>query len=251
MHVVYPGVYAVGHTVLTETARALAAVLACGPAALLSHRSAAALWKLLPSLTGAVDVLVPHSHRKGPRGIRTHETTYLPPHERTRKGVVPITTPARTLLDLAATGDDVERALNEAYAQRLIHPQALDALAASSRRGAVRLRALLADPPSLTRSEAERRLLALIARAGLPRPSTNARIGPYEVDIHWPAQRLVVEVDGYAYHASRAAFERDRARDGDLQARGLRVVRVTWRQLDAQPEAVAARLGAALAAGSN
>jgi very-short-patch-repair endonuclease len=107
--------------------------------------------------------------------------------------------------------------------------------------------ALGTHPPSLTRSEAERRLLSLIRDAGLPAPRTNVRIGPYEVDMLWPAARLIVEVDGYAYHASRAAFERDRARDAELQARGYRVIRITWRQIEATAHAVVARLAAALA----
>jgi very-short-patch-repair endonuclease len=101
--------------------------------------------------------------------------------------------------------------------------------------------------PAFTRSEAERRLLALIRAAGLPPPRTNVHVGPYEVDFLWPAHRLVVEVDGFAFHSSRAAFERDRRRDADLQARGLRVTRVTWRQLEREPHAVVARLAAALA----
>jgi very-short-patch-repair endonuclease len=109
------------------------------------------------------------------------------------------------------------------------------------------MRTVLHDAPSMTRSEAERCLLRLLARARLPRPHTNVRLGAYEVDAHWPAQRLVVEVDGYAFHSGRAAFERDRLRDMHLQLAGLRVMRVTWRQLVEEPEALAARLGVALA----
>src|SRR4051812_23175674 len=105
--------------------------------------------------------------------------------------------------------------------------------------------ATLTDP-TLTRSEAERNLVDLIRKAGLPPPETNTRIAGHEVDAVWRARRLVVEVDGYAYHGTRAAFERDRRRDADLQAAGFRVLRITWRRLQDEPLAVAAALGVLL-----
>ncbi len=103
-------------------------------------------------------------------------------------------------------------------------------------------------PSSLTRSDAERRLLALIGQAGLKKSETNVRLLGYEVDLLWRAQRLVVEVDGHAFHAHRAAFERDRARDQVLVAAGYRVIRVTWRQLEREPLAILARIAGALQA---
>lgn len=116
-----------------------------------------------------------------------------------------------------------------------------------ARSGVPRLRALLdAGPPALTRSEAEERLLALVLRARLPRPRTNARVAGYEADLLWPEERLVVEVDGYAFHASRHAFEADRRRDTAFTAAGFRVIRVTWRHLTDEPETVVARLAQAL-----
>ena len=121
---------------------------------------------------------------------------------------------------------------------------------APSRRGAGALRELLDGRPTLTRSEAERRLLALIRRARLPAPQTNVRVAGHEVDCHWHAERLVVEVDGYAYHAGRDAFERDRRRDTDLLAAGRRVIRVTWRRIVDEPEAVIAAIAQALAHGT-
>mgnify|MGYP001018653413 FL=1 len=130
------------------------------------------------------------------------------------------------------------------------------ALVALDRAGAVagtrRLRELLdrLDGPRLTRSEAEARLLALLRRSRLPLPSTNVRVGRYEVDMLWSSHRLAVEVDGFAFHGTRAAFERDRVRDADLQALGLRVIRVTWRQIVEEPEATVARLAGMLAASS-
>ena len=112
-----------------------------------------------------------------------------------------------------------------------------------------RLRVLLerGNHPTLTRSHAERRLLALLRRSGCPNPETNRRLTGYEVDLLWTAQRLVVEFDGFQFHAERAAFERDRRRDAELQARGYRVIRVTWRQLIDDPEAVVDRIQRTLA----
>jgi very-short-patch-repair endonuclease len=117
------------------------------------------------------------------------------------------------------------------------------------RRGVALVRSLLRREggPAMTRSEAERRLLGLIRKAGIPPPRTNVRIGRYEVDLLWRAERLIVEVDGYAYHSTRVAFERDRVRDAELQAAGFRVIRITWRQIVEEPLAVAARIARALA----
>lgn len=177
----------------------------------------------------------------------------LDPCDVTAREGIPITTPARTLLDLAATVErrELERALAEAEVRRLVSPQQLaDLLAvASGRRGATALKALLRNQggPSLTRSEAEERVLALVRAARLPMPQTNTRIGRHEVDLYWRDERLALEVDGYAFHSSRTAFERDRLRDAELQAAGLRVMRVTWRQIVDAPEAVVARLAQALA----
>lgn len=243
---VHPGVYAVGHPRLAPLAGELAAVLACGTGTVLSHRTAAGLWGLIRRTAGPVHVTRAGSHRVGPRGVVVHQTRRGPPSA-VHLGL-PVTTPVRTLLDLAATESThtLERAVNEAGARRLAIPAEVRAALQPGRRGTAVLRALLDGGPPLTRSEAERRLLALVRRAGLPRPLTNVRVGPFEVDAFWPAGGLVVEVDGYAFHSSRAAFERDRLRDAALQAAGHRVMRVTWRQITEQPEAVAIRLAALL-----
>ena len=248
LHAIHRGVYAVGHLALAPHARELAAVLACGPRSAASHQSAAGLWDFAQRPRGPVEVVREGSHGLGAAGVRVHETTSLPLSEIRHRYGVRVTSPARTLLDLAATinASELERAVGEAQARGLVRNGELEALARSGRRGCVALGAILEDPPSLTRSEAERHLLALLARARLPKPHTNVRVGSYEVDAFWPAQRLVVEVDGYAFHSGRAAFERDRLRDADLQSTGLGVMRVTWRQLVRQPEVVVARLGAAL-----
>jgi very-short-patch-repair endonuclease len=144
----------------------------------------------------------------------------------------------------------LERAFGEAVARRLTTGAAvLDVLSRHPRQpGSRALRSVLgSDQLALTRSEAEERLLALIRRAGLPEPETNVRICGYEVDFLWRPQRLIVEMDGHAFHSTPERFESDRLRDGVLAAAGLRVMRVTWRQLTQEPEAILVRLGAALA----
>jgi very-short-patch-repair endonuclease len=211
----------------------MAGVLACGDSAVLSHHSAAALWGIRPPHRGDIHVTVRRKVR-GREGVRVHRTSDV---ERTRQHGIPITTPARTIDDLARLipQRDLDRAVEQAIILRLPGRAELEALQ---------------DEPSLTRSEAEARLLELIRAAELPRPLTNVRVHGHEVDLYWPEHRLVVEVDGFAYHSSRAAFERDRLRDARLQAHGLRVSRVTWRQIAGTPEAVLVRLASALAQNS-
>jgi len=227
-------------------------VLACGEGAVLSNRAASAVWAMLPypAASRPIDVTVRRGDPRGRPGIRLHRTKRLAPDEvRTRHGI-PLTSPARTLLDLAATSPrDLERALAEAYARHLVRRAELLALIARHPRhpGAARLRALIETDPPFTRSEAERRFLALVRRANLPAPEVNVNLARYEVDFLWWRERLVVEVDGYAFHSSRRAFEDDRRRNVDLAARGFRVIRITWRQLVSEPEALLVRLAQALA----
>jgi very-short-patch-repair endonuclease len=248
------GVYLVG-PVFPPLAKEMAAVLACGEGAALSHRAAATLWQLLPhpARDRAVDVTVPVRHAKGRRGIRVHRAGPIPPDETTILDGIPITAPARTLLDLAAVvpPGDLERAVAEAERRRLASRSRLAALLAryARRPGTRALRALveMQERPAFIRSEAERRLLRLVRKARLPAPDVNAPLHGFEVDLLWRDAALVVEVDGYAFHSGRAAFEEDRRRDAELAARGLTVVRVTWRQLADQPEAVVVRIGQALA----
>jgi very-short-patch-repair endonuclease len=156
-------------------------------------------------------------------------------------------------MDLAATGyADLERAFGEAHAQRLVTAREIEYLLERTgpRRGSRPLRDLLSDNASgFTRSQAERLLRALIRSANLPMPRFNARVAGYEVDAVWPEQRLVVEVDGYAYHGHRAQFERDRRRDLALTAAGYRVIRVSWRQLTNETLALVAVISAALSLG--
>lgn len=248
------GVYLVG-PVIPPLAQEMGAVLAWGDGVVLSHGSAAGLWQLLPhpARDRAVDVTVPVRHAKGRSGIRVHTARGLPPDERTNLKGLPITSPARTLLDLAsdATPRDLEQAVAEAERRHLASRSGLAALLARypARPGTRALRALIEahERPALTRSEAEERLLALLRRAELPAPDVNVRLDPYEVDFLWREAGLAVEVDGFAFHADRARFEEDRRRDADLAARGLQVIRVTWRQIVNQPEATLVRIAQALA----
>lgn len=248
LHRVRRGVYLVGHPAPPPMAREIAALLAFGPYVVLSHRSAAALWQLLAHTSGRVDLTVVGRDCGRRPGVRDHRVRQLPPTEVRHRDGIPVTSPARTLLDLAGEVRDHElgRAVNEAFVQRLTSMDDLLALLERSkgRRGAPALRELVDESrePALTRSEAEHEMLALLRKGGMSLPATNVRVGPYEVDMLWRRERLVVEIDGYAFHSTRAAFERDRARDADLQARGLRVLRVTWKQIRDEPEAVLVRI---------
>lgn len=255
LYVVHRGVYLLGHRAASERWREMAAVLAYGEGAVVSHRSAAQLWSLLayPAQRRPIDVTVQGNPSVRP-GILLHRVMRLHPRDVRSCNRIPITTPARTVLDLAGQGSyrEFEQAFAEARVRRLVNRHQLMAMLERNRRrpGAGVLRAMLVgdSTPALTRSEAEERFLELVRSAGLPPSETNVRLGAHEVDFLWPKERLVVEVDGFQFHSSRAAFERDRLRDAELQARGFRVIRVTWRQLADQPEAMMARIARALTA---
>jgi very-short-patch-repair endonuclease len=255
LHRIRRGVYLVGHTVPPRMALEVAAVLSCGTGAVLSHRTAAQIWRLLGSHADSaeIDVTTPGRDPGAKPGIRIHRTRALDPADVRRVGGLPITAPARTLVDLAGEASlrEVEQALAEAEARHLVRRHELTAALTrvGRHRGATALRKLLSADraPALTRSEAEERLLALLRSAQLPQPDVNVRLGNYEVDFLWREQGLVIEVDGFGFHSSRLAFERDRSRDAELQAQGWRVIRVTWRQIVHQAQVVVARIAAALA----
>jgi very-short-patch-repair endonuclease len=232
----------------------MAAVLACGRTAALSHRSAACLFELLPhpARPGPIDVTTTAGHSGRHESIDLHRARALAGHEiRCRHGI-PVTSPNRTILDLAgcATDAELEAAVAEAFAHRLTNRAALARAIVPGRRGAARLRALLDAGPRHTRSIPERRLLEAIRAAGLPEPLANHRIGPWEVDLYWPEHRLVVEVDGYAAHSSPRAFERDRRKDAELTAHGLTVQRFVAGRVDQAVDWIAARLITPTANGS-
>jgi very-short-patch-repair endonuclease len=210
------------------------------------------VWGLLNPEASDVHVTV-CGRNPGPRsGIRTHRVRRLPEQEVTAKHGIPLTTPARTICDLAATEPlrEIEAALTEARIHRLATDRQIAAVIqrAPTRPGASVVRTLFdaENDTGYTRSRAERILRDLLRAAGLDRPLFNEPVLGYVVDAVWPKQRLIVEVDGYTYHRHRAAFERDRRRDQQLIAAGYRIIRVTWIQLRDHPIAVITTIAQAL-----
>lgn len=251
---VHRGVYAVLSDP-TPFRRMIAAVLAAGADSYLSHRAAAAVLDISAPLPDAVPVEV--STRRDVRvsdpGIRIYRAASLEIDDVTTYQGIPLTTAARTLFDLAATGcgmGQLERAYAVASRKGLVERQDLERLLRRypRRRGRPRLRALLATigSPAYTRSEAERRFLDLVRAARLPDPATNVMVEGFEVDFLWREERLIVEVDGRAYHSGSRRFEGDRARDAVLMAAGFRTMRVTWAQITRDPQPLLVRLAQAL-----
>jgi hypothetical protein len=226
----------------------MAAVLACGTGALLSHRTAADALGLLPYTGGSVDITIPGRCRRRVPGIRIHRARRLQREDGIEWDGIPCTSPTRTLLDLAdvVSARRLARAIENAERLGLYdHRAVADAIdRARGRPAASRLSSLVAtyEGPASTKTEFERRALEFFEQAGLPRPRVNALVGtaesPVEVDFLWPERTLVVEADGYEWHRSRARFEDDRRRDQLLLAAGYAVVRITWRQLTREPQRV-------------
>jgi very-short-patch-repair endonuclease/predicted transcriptional regulator of viral defense system len=264
LHTMHRGVYAlIPPAAQSPLAAPMAAVLACGDGAVLSHLSSAAVWGFVPwgpPEVGARDAHAPAApkihvtltrcHRRPQDGIRVHRPNVpLDPRDVTRRGNIPVTTPARAVVEIAAelSTRDFERAFDEAMVRRLTSREAVRRAQrrAGRQAGAATLRMMIALTGG-SRSDAERRLRALARRGGLPQPHVNARVGRFEVDFLWRAERVIVEVDGYDFHSSKAAFERDHRRDAMLQGLGFRVLRFTWRQLTQEPEFVLVQLVQAL-----
>jgi hypothetical protein len=249
---IYRGVYAVGHPRLTREGRWMGAVLTCGPQAVLSHADAAAHWELMPGRGVLIDVTTPVRSGRQPdrRRIRLHRIGTLTSHEVTVHDAIPVTTPARTLLDLASVLRP--RQLEDAIAQadRLARfdlvavRRVLDAH--PRQHGAPALRGLLdrlaGTEVAATRSALEVATLQLCDDYGLPAPLANVQIAGFTVDFHWPGTNLIVETDGFAYHRMPTAFESDRDRDQVLMLAGYRVARFTYNQLTRQRAKSATRL---------
>ncbi len=243
LHRIHRGVYAVGHRKLTPLGHRMAAVLAYGPDAALSHRSAAAHWGLSqPSYK--IDVTTLHSKRSR-KGTRAHASR-LDPEDKTTRDGIPTTTVARTILDLAGQlrKDPLTNLIEEADRKELLDLRALDRTVARRPHaaGTKRLKAALGAYRGTadTRSKLERDFRSLIHRAGLPEPQFNVLVQGLTVDVYWPQWKLVVELDGKPYHTDPSAFETDRIRDATLQKVDIRVLRVTGNRLDNAPAAVLA-----------
>jgi very-short-patch-repair endonuclease len=229
LHRVHRGVYSVGHAGLSQEGRWMAAVLACGDTAVLSHRSAAELLRLLPVARGAIHVTIPDLGGRARRpGIHIHRSGTLTDGQTTCRRSIPLTSPVRTLADL---GGQVSAAqLRQATRQAEVLGLYLGETA----------------EPAPTRSELEHLFLRLCRRHRLSPPEVNVRVDRFTVDFLWRDQALIVETDGYRYHRGRRAFEEDRKRDLELRLHGYQVLRFSYVQVVEEPRAVAAALRALL-----
>jgi very-short-patch-repair endonuclease len=255
LHEVFRGIYVFGTRRINRRGRWMAAVLAAGQGAALSHRSAARLWHLMPAAAEWPEVSCPPGRIVRREGIVSHEIA-LREDECLIEDGIPVTSPFRTIFDLAAVVGkrELERAWHEAEVRGLRDRVSLPMLLERypGRRGARNLRALLESPEPVgwTRNDFEEAFLALLDASGLPRPRMNADLALrgrfFEIDAVWEQQRIAVELDSRGVHGTKKRFESDRQRDRILLAEGWRTMRVTWRQLQEEPEAIAADLSLAL-----
>ena len=254
LHEVYRGIYVVGVRRISRKGRWIAAVLASGSGAVLSHRSAGQLWRILPPGAGVIDVVCPGAQVRR-EGIVAHRSQLAADEWAVRDGI-PVTSPFRTIFDLAAVAEmrALERAFHEAEAGQLTDRVSLPTLLERypGRRGARNLRALLdsRQPVMITRNDFEEAFLALIDRYGLRRPRMNAPLAIrgrfFETDVLWERERVAVELDSRGIHGTPKKFESDRQRDRILVAEGWRTMRITWRQLQEEPAEILADLKLAL-----
>jgi very-short-patch-repair endonuclease len=243
LHVLHPGVYAVGHKRLSRSGHWMAAALALGPLAVISHRTAAAIHGVLWPRDGAPHVTVPARSLKKRNGIVVHQVTTIPEAERTTIDAIPATSLARTLLDLARAKDRLlPYAIDEAADNELLDLIAIANLG-PDRRGMPSLRAAIANyepTPHWTRSRLEKRFFKLIRKHGIPLPAVNQWIAGYEVDMVWRDEKLIVEIDGREIHDRPSARRKDPIRDANLQLADYRVYRVPEIELILRPDEVAA-----------
>lgn len=246
LHRIHQGVYAVGHLRLTLKGQWMAAVLACGPGAVLSHRSAAALWGLREDKRTVIDVTAPNRRGRIPQGISAHRDGSVSAGDRTVVDGIPCTTVARTVLDFAAAAPiwELRKTVSEAEVLRILNHHAVRELIKRSRgrRGVARLRMLMDEihpQAKRTRSEMEIMFLEMCRRAWLPQPEVNVildvggrRVRP---DFLWRDAGLIMEADGRRFHDTDSAFQSDREREQRLQLAGWRVSRCTWEQIEREP----------------
>jgi very-short-patch-repair endonuclease len=245
LHPLHHGVYAVGHVAPHRRAGWLAAVLACGDGAVLSHRSAASLWRIRDGQAFQPDVTVAtRNGRRGHPGIVIHRSP-LEPGERRVHLRIPVTSLTRTSIDLEheVDDDDLVHALREVRFQRRLYLR--EAQTILNRRPSRRIKALLKHL-ILVQNELEARLAKLCDRHGLPRPLTQQAVEAKRVDFFWPDQRLIVETDGWEGHGTRTAFQADRATSNAFQLAGYTILRFTHEDLEDRPAYVASQIRAAL-----
>ena len=248
----FRGVYSVGDPALMPLVRPSGALLSLGPDALISHRSAAALWGLTEADPSIVDVTIAGRNLRPRPGIRLHRVKQLHPTDATTRENLRLTSPARTMIDFApqATSSELHQAFGDARAKRLVTDRALNAALdrlPKNHPGAAIVRAMLREGSTYDRSKAERIVRQLCRESELPQPVVNHHLHGFLVDFLWPEEKLILEVDGYGTHGTRQAFENDRRRDQVHAAAGYVVIRVTWDQLLNEPLAVLARIAQALA----
>ena len=255
LHPIHRGVYLLGHPVAPPLALEQGALLAAGDDSVLTHLTAGRLDGFLEEEDGALIHVTTSRFRGRPPGLVVHTSRRLPPRDITWRHNLPITTPPRTLVDIAEVADArvVERAVETAFAKRRVTEPQLRATIQRlpGRRGGRRLTAFLDSRGSgFTRSWAEDQLRRLARAARLPAFVCNDRVAGYEVDVHFVGRHVIVEVDSWLHHSGQVAFARDRRKWADLRAAGYEVVGVTAWELKHEPEAVVARISGALALAS-
>ena len=247
LHRVHRGVYCVGHAVLSDHGRCLAAVMASGRGTVISHQAAAWLWGLLPNCPRTIDVTVPR-HGGKRAGMMLHHSSTLVPEEHGKFGSIPVTALPRTLLDLAASTSPrlTWSAVDRAERRGVLDLAAIDSMLRRRRghRGAERLRKALViyREPGFYRARSERLLRRLVKKAGLQQPLINTWVDRFEIDVYWEAERFAVEVDGWEAHRTRKAFEDDRLRQEEMKLADIDMIRISARRIEQHPDKVGRNL---------
>lgn len=259
LHRIHQTVYSLTPRLMTERGKFMAAVLACGPDAVLSHRSAAYLWGIVDRWEAPIDVTAPNRRGRSPDGVAAHRDGSLQPIDKTTRHGIPCTSLARTLLDYGGVEPEwkVRKAVSEAEVLQILDPDAVRSVLRRGRRrrGVARLRLIMdtLHPQTWrTRSELERRLLALCARVDIPEPEVNVWLDvpggdPLQADFLWRDARLIVEADSRRFHDTASAFERDPRRAQRFELAGWRVSRCTWSQVEREPLQLATTIRGLLA----